>query len=482
MLRDVTAIREKEEELTIRLGEINHDIRNGLTGLGYALARLRDFGLGNEVNDCLELADSCRADIADLAQSAGQPAPVEFAPAQVAGAYRLLGDQKTRVDVELTPDVPKLVRGPRRVISQVLGNLVGNARKQHVERVWIEVDARPAVAGFRNLYITVEDDGAGLPDDIRDRLELSNWALRRWYVGLAAGDSGRGLAHCQFALIKADSKLIVAPGRTRGPNGEYRYNRFTFVVQVEEVTASDLAAAPPDPRMLAGRGPVLVVDDDEPVRAGLAWKLLGWGIHPVVVCASGEEAVKAARAASTADRPFELVLMDIRLGGGIDGYEATRQIRLQAPGTVRILSISVSEQNEDRRKAAGFDAYLRKDRIRRPVDLARAWGLPLVAHLPPPPPPPPVVTGPAGWFACFKRRDAKIEFLEGFALIAALTRQGTILARFIDGAVHEWKKTHMGQADEFFAAADAARTSADPVAAIDDLLAAAIRQVWHPNL
>ncbi|MEQ8514942.1 MAG: ATP-binding protein, partial [Chromatocurvus sp.] len=56
-------------------------------------------------------------------------------------------------------------RGDERDLMEVLGNLMENACKHAVSRV--RVTANPSREGFA---ITVEDDGPGVPDDLRDRL------------------------------------------------------------------------------------------------------------------------------------------------------------------------------------------------------------------------------------------------------------------------------------------------------------------------
>jgi signal transduction histidine kinase/CheY-like chemotaxis protein len=66
---------------------------------------------------------------------------------------------------------------------------------------------------------------------------------------------------------------------------------------------------------------ILVVEDEHLVALDLELRLGRMG-HAVVVSHSGEEAVETC-----ARSPFDLVLMDIKLRGPIDGIEAARQIR-----------------------------------------------------------------------------------------------------------------------------------------------------------
>lgn len=56
-------------------------------------------------------------------------------------------------------------RGDERDLMEVLGNIMENACKHAASRV--QVTADPTPGGFA---ITVEDDGPGIPDDLRERL------------------------------------------------------------------------------------------------------------------------------------------------------------------------------------------------------------------------------------------------------------------------------------------------------------------------
>ena len=80
----------------------------------------------------------------------------------------------------------------------------------------------------------------------------------------------------------------------------------------------------------------------------------------------GEEAVRqAAPAGPGAPRPFDLILMDLKMPG-IDGFEATRRLRrLEAAAAARRTPIVALTANgladeRDACEAAGFDAFLVK--------------------------------------------------------------------------------------------------------------------------
>jgi CheY-like chemotaxis protein len=73
--------------------------------------------------------------------------------------------------------------------------------------------------------------------------------------------------------------------------------------------------------LVQAKARILVVEDEGIVALDLKLRLLGFGYLVTALAASGEAAIQAA--ATT--RP-DLVLMDIRLQGHMDGIEAAREI------------------------------------------------------------------------------------------------------------------------------------------------------------
>jgi len=103
---------------------------------------------------------------------------------------------------------------------------------------------------------------------------------------------------------------------------------------------------------------VLIVDDHPVVRAGLRATLeRDPSIRLAVDVASGEAAIEAAQV----ERP-DVVLMDLNLGAGIDGAEATRRLAaLPNPPRVLVLTAYESEADILRAIEAGATGYLLKD-------------------------------------------------------------------------------------------------------------------------
>ncbi len=110
---------------------------------------------------------------------------------------------------------------------------------------------------------------------------------------------------------------------------------------------------------------ILIVEDNEMNRDMLERRLLRKGFQ-VILAANGEEGI--SRAAE--DSP-DLILMDLSLPG-IDGWEATRQIKSDdKTAVIPIIALTAHAMTGDREKAlaAGCDDYDSK-----PVELERLLG------------------------------------------------------------------------------------------------------------
>ncbi|TEU16217.1 MAG: response regulator [Anaerolineales bacterium] len=101
---------------------------------------------------------------------------------------------------------------------------------------------------------------------------------------------------------------------------------------------------------------ILYVEDYEAQRDFMVWLLELCGGYEVDVACNGEEGVKKVR-----EWHPDVVLMDIRMPGQIDGIAAIRQLR-NGPDTVDIPIIAISAWGGFEYKAlkAGADLYLAK--------------------------------------------------------------------------------------------------------------------------
>jgi two-component system, cell cycle response regulator len=118
---------------------------------------------------------------------------------------------------------------------------------------------------------------------------------------------------------------------------------------------------------------LLLVEDTPSSRDLMTYILDAYG-HDVVAVAGGEAALLEARR-----RAPDLVVMDLQLKGGIDGYETLARLRgLPGLDRVPVVAVTAFAMVGDREHvlAAGFDAYLAK-----PIDPA-SFVTAIEGHLP----------------------------------------------------------------------------------------------------
>lgn len=123
---------------------------------------------------------------------------------------------------------------------------------------------------------------------------------------------------------------------------------------------------------------ILLVDDHPVVRAGLRAMLSGFeGFSVVAEAPEGAAAIREIQRLQTLGEPLDVVLMDLQMGGGMDGVTATRAIKALSPAPP-VLILTTYDTDADILAAveAGASGYMLKDappeQIRAAVQQAAA--------------------------------------------------------------------------------------------------------------
>jgi signal transduction histidine kinase/DNA-binding response OmpR family regulator/HPt (histidine-containing phosphotransfer) domain-containing protein len=212
---------------------------------------------------------------------------------------------------------PQLIGDPLR-LGQILLNLCGNAVKFTEEgEVELSLRAIAASAGELNMQVCVRDSGIGMTPEVQARLfekftQADQTTTRRF------GGTGLGLAISK-RLVELMGGRIWLEDSQPGQGTTICFTVRVGIAQEAQARRSELVekAGP----LLAGVR-VLVVDDNEVSREILA-ELLRFFHVEVGSAASGTAALDML--AATADKPFDLVLMDWRMPG-MNGDVATQHI------------------------------------------------------------------------------------------------------------------------------------------------------------
>jgi PAS domain S-box-containing protein len=221
------------------------------------------------------------------------------------------------------------------LLSQVFHNLVINAVQAmqgqgqiriHLENLRVEEDEILHLLPGRYLRVTLRDSGSGIPEAILPRI------FEPYFTTKEAGH-GLGLASC-YNIMKAHGGNIMA-------ESEPGLGAIFLVYVPATDKALDLKPAvilTPPPQ---GRGRVLVMEDD-PVLQEIASEMLermGFTAH---TCPDGQSAIKAYARAFETGSPFQAVIMDLTIPGGMGGREAATHILAIDPNARLIVSSGYS--------------------------------------------------------------------------------------------------------------------------------------------
>jgi two-component system, chemotaxis family, CheB/CheR fusion protein len=254
------------------------------------------------------------------------------------------------VSVQL-PNRPLCVLGDRARLAQIVDNLMHNAAKftDAGGRIFVDLEAEP---GATRLALRVRDTGIGMDTGTLSRL-FEPFIQADRSLERSRGGLGLGLSVVK-SMVEVHDGTVTAESKGPGLGAE-----FTIRLPLVEAPSSVTRASSTAPRA-AGPLRILVIEDNVDAAETLDTLLQLWG-HEVRVAHAGAEGVALAR-----DFRPDVVLCDIGLPGGLDGYAVARALRAGLDGaSPYLVALTGYGQEQDQRlaAAAGFDRHIVK-----PVD------------------------------------------------------------------------------------------------------------------
>jgi two-component system sensor histidine kinase/response regulator len=249
--------------------------------------------------------------------------------------------------------IPRYVEGDEGKLRQILINLLGNSVKfTAAGGIVLRIRTGREDSGGIRLDAEVEDTGPGIPEEEQKHLFKPFQQARSGR--LMRSGTGLGLAICKEFVNLMGGDITLTSQEGKG-------SLFKFHVLLGEGDVGFAEKGVGSQRVKClrpGQSPrrILIADDEELNGAFLS-KLLGDIGFETKRVTNGKEAIDVF----LSWRPH-LILMDLRMPE-MDGCEAAHRIRASEGGRdVKIVSVSASAFEEDRREAlaAGADDFLTK--------------------------------------------------------------------------------------------------------------------------
>jgi PAS domain S-box-containing protein len=241
-------------------------------------------------------------------------------------------------------------------LGQVIQNIVLNADQALPIGGTVRVTAAnmaegaatlpPGLAQGDYVVIAIQDAGVGIPEQYLSKI------FDPYFTTKEKG-SGLGLA-TSYSIVRNHGGMIDV--RTKSGEGS------TFMIYLPAIAGKGRVEAELQPQELSARrrARILVMDDEEILR-DLSSELLGMLGHDVEVAKHGQEALEKYQGAMAARSPFDIVILDLTIRGGMGGSETIQKLLEIDPAVRAIVSSGYSDDLAIANHLQhGFKAYLKK--------------------------------------------------------------------------------------------------------------------------
>ncbi|MCD6380547.1 PocR ligand-binding domain-containing protein [bacterium] len=321
--------REKLESIGILAGGIAHDFNNILMGLYGNISIAREelskdhpaFNFLEEAETSLNRATGLTKQLLTFAKGG--------LPVKESVSIGELVEEIVRFDLSGSNVMPVfewvenlwMAEVDRGQMQQVFSNIVINANQAMpdgghlyvtLDNVDISENEMPNFSQGKYVKVILRDEGIGIDEKYIDRICDP-------YFSTKQEGSGLGLATVYSIINKHGGHISVTSEFGKGTT-------FTLYLPVTESQQMPKTRKPESEHSTTGESPRILVMDDEEIICDVTTRMLEKSGYLVETIREGKQAIEMYKQSMEAGKPFDVVIMDITIPGGMGGKEAIKKI------------------------------------------------------------------------------------------------------------------------------------------------------------
>lgn len=212
----------------------------------------------------------------------------------------------------------------------------GGTIEIHAEKLDIGANSTLPLQPGSYVALSIKDDGPGMSSQILPKIFDP-------YFSTKEHGNGLGLTVCYSIVKKHGGHISVRSIEKEGTS-------FTAYLPVSNAQTEDESD---EDALILGEGKVLLMEDEEDVRQTVHEMLTFLG-YDVELAENGDEAIRLYQKSLGSDHPFDVVIADLTVRGGMGGKMAVTELIKANPDVKAIVSSGYSSDALSDYKEYGF--------------------------------------------------------------------------------------------------------------------------------